>query len=427
MNVPAIRKGRSEGLLWAGFLALLLVLAGLGIGPILRGDTGDFVHFHEAARALHDGRDPYESGSGGYIYPAFLAYAMQPLALLERPTAASLWLVVNTALLGCSIAWGAREMRRRLGEVEPRWLFPAAALLALALTADKVRAAIYLGQTDALMIACWVFALIFLDRKPTVAGFLIGIAGGVKYVALLAIPYFILRRRWRAAATATATFAGTLLLPALTVGWNTNLGYLGRAFAGLGRMVGAGGDASEAANIHGLAWPRSVSVTSALARGVETFGGGRGLVLAGVAVVALIVLAAAAWTYRHERIALWRRVADEPESRPPRTGVVAVEWVGLAVAALAFSPQTTARHMVLLVLLHLLAAVVLMSPRVAADRFRVIGALVLMQAALILPPGGQGLDHWVNAWRAVGGAGWCSLIVFVLLLGPALRTAKRAA
>lgn len=420
---------RLPALLWTALAALLLALAASCVARFLRGQTGDFVHFYEGARAIRDGRDLYNSGTGGYIYPALLAFLFQPLAGLTRPAAAVVWLAVNTALLGVSVVVGVREFRRRLPLPNRQSLIAAAALLAAALTADKFRALLDAGQTDALMIACWVIALRFLDRRPWLAGSMIGLAMSVKYVGVVALLYFIVRGRWRAAAGTIAAFVLMLLLPALSVGWDTNLDYINRAFGGLGRMVGATEAltaGAAAANVHGLTWARSVSVTSAVARAVESIGGGRIWVVMGVAVAALGVLLWSWRQYHREGIALWRRGQAQRESQPPLRGVVAVEWSGLVIAAMAFSPQTEARHMSLMLIPHLLGALLALSLPPGKDRRRVIAALVLMQAALLLPPGGRAMDEWVIAWRALGGAGWCSLAMFLMLLGASLRSAKRS-
>jgi hypothetical protein len=75
----------------------------------------------------------------------------------------------------------------------------------------------------------------------------------------------------------------------------------------------------------------------------------------------------------------------------------------LIFLALAFSPQTTARHMVLLLLINTVAVAVFLAHDAKASRVLLIIAAVLQVAVLSLS------FRAIVAWRAVGGASWCAL------------------
>jgi hypothetical protein len=75
----------------------------------------------------------------------------------------------------------------------------------------------------------------------------------------------------------------------------------------------------------------------------------------------------------------------------------------LIFLALAFSPQTTARHMVLLLLINTVAIAVFLAQDAKASRALLIIAAALQVAVLSLS------FHAIVAWRAVGGASWCAL------------------
>ena len=110
------------------------------------GDTGDFVHFFEAARAMVRGQDIYSSGRGGYIYPPLLAFLYTPLAGLPQNAAAVVLLFCNTALLLGSVFLAVREFARRFGLRIDGWKTAAVALPPSCSSATSSRASCKCGR-----------------------------------------------------------------------------------------------------------------------------------------------------------------------------------------------------------------------------------------------------------------------------------------
>jgi hypothetical protein len=414
-------------ILWGIQFALMAGAIIIVQRTFLRSTTGDFYHFYEAAVAMTKGQDIYTSGRFGYIYPPLIAFAFQPLAAFSEIGAAWVWFFISLTLLGLTIYFFVDEICRRFNAPRDALTTGAIALLGVLLTIDKLRWGFDLGQTDTILMLCFVLSLRWLDTRPILAGIMLGLAANVKYLSLIMLPYLIVRGRWKAAGSTLASFAGFMLLPAISAGWETNLGYIRVALGGMGRMLGGAatpgggvGEAGEAANISDITWGRSVSVTSALHR---LFDGGLMVPIA-LAVICLALLALGAWMYRYYGFALWRSGTAVAESRTPRRALVGIEWIGLIVAALAFSPQTTTRHMAMLLFAHLLAALVLLVPRRGVKRWPVLLAVVLMVLALNLPPGHKPFYAGVEWWRMVGGAGWTSIVMLMLLIWTSLRYAR---
>jgi hypothetical protein len=100
--------GRSQRLRAVIFGALLVVFVGFYIhrnivtaGTYLGKGSSDFSHYHLAARAILEGRSPFEVHN--FDYPPLTAIAALPTAPFEYPTARRLWFVVNhLALAGAA-------------------------------------------------------------------------------------------------------------------------------------------------------------------------------------------------------------------------------------------------------------------------------------------------------------------------------------
>jgi len=393
--------------------------------------TGDFEHFYFGARAMVEGTDLYSSGHVGYIYPPLLALLYTPAAYLSLDAAAIVLLVVNLAL-GLLTAWVAgRAVVERLGSGVTTAAVVLVGAAATVLALDKLKGEYQMWQTNVLVMLMFALALWQLDKRPWLAGLALGLAFNIKYLPVIALPYLLLRRRWGAAAWFVAGIVGFALLPAVLVGWETNLGYLRTAFAGFARLVGADAGAGPRANIDGITAPYSVSITSALARvlgpdrGYEQ-GGAATLALAAAAGVGALYAAMIFWMYRRRGVPalLWPNARHQ--AAPAWRSMIAVEWVGLMVAVLAFGPQTNMRHMSLLLVVFAPAVgLILFAARGVARAPLATGTAVLF-LGIILPPGGETFDGAVRAWRQVGGPSVCALIYYALLVWSGLAHARAA-
>lgn len=423
-------RGLARGAFF-GVVALLAVLTAQAawrflrvenpLGELQTGSSGDFVHYYHAARAVLRGEDIYAAGIRWYIYPPLFAVLLSPLALLPFGVAAAAWTVLNAAFVLASLRVGAGELVRRFDARTDAALVPVVMVIAALVMADKIRADLRLGQSDALVLLAMTLGLVWLGRRPTLCGLAVGLVVNIKYQGLVFLPYLLIRRRWREAAWSAAWSVLLSLSTAIVFGWERNVAYLRASLAGLIEgVIGRVRSGDDRPTVFPLDWERSVSIPSVLARAAGAWGVGEWVVWVGSAVLALGAVGVGWWIYRRRGLDLWR-----PQQA---SAVVALEWCGLIVGVLAFSPQTTSRHLFLLILPALAAAVVLVARRENApsggrSRGVLLAALALLAAGLWLPPGGAGMDRAVNAWRAVGGATWCVLAFYFALLWAALPRA----
>ncbi|MEM7628329.1 MAG: glycosyltransferase family 87 protein [Planctomycetota bacterium] len=421
----ARRKARVA---WALFALLWLGLIAGPASRFVRGAEGDFIHFYQAGRAVLEGTDLYASGRGGYIYPPAPAVLMAPLALVSMGAAGAIWVVIGGLMLCASVVLVTRECVRRVGGAADGALVPIASLLATIAIADKVRGDLRLGQTDPVVLLAIVLALVWAAKRPLLAGVALGLGGLVKYQTIVFVPYFLLRNRWREAGAMLAAAVVGSLLPALVFGWGRNLEYLATGFAGLAEMLGVRTD-RPAASIFPLTWERSVSLPSTFGRLAERLAGEGGepsflIVAGGSGVVAIACLLLGWWMFARRGLGVLWRNGRQDETTPTRRAGVACEWAGLIVAVLVFSPQTTMRHMVLLLIPAALASVLLLRVNWGRARWPLGVAIAIGALALVLPPGGGRWDPLAYDWRGVGGASWVWLVVLFTTIWYALDAAR---
>lgn len=389
---------------------------GRGVAQIPKG-MGDFTHFYAAAEAMLHGKDIFASGTGGYIYPPLIAFAYLPLAKLSFAAAARTDLIINILLSALTLFLGARECARRVGlHARPVVIAVVGAIAAVSM-ADKIRTELRMGQTDVLMLLCFTLGLVWLRRRPTLAGLALGFAFNIKYLPIVLLPYLLVRRRWHA----LGAFVGGILLfaflPALYTGWDTNLHNLGVAYGGLLNLVGLGAT-GPAAQIQSIAAPLSVSVTSAMAR---VFGGesaARRGTLVGLAIGAGF-LGVWALAYRRHKAPIFDWATREPAD-PGVTMLELFEWTSLIIFVLAFSPQTNMRH-IYMTLLPIISGVSLLHAVPPRSRVLVGVSVLVGVLSMNLPPGGGDNDAAVKFWHSHGGPGWGILIMQTGLVWAATR------
>jgi len=275
-----------------------------------------------------------------FVYPPFAAVLFAPLALLPLDLLKVLWTAAGVALL-------AHVVHR----CAPRAGWPVVVLVAVVATAlDPVRTTLYLGQINIVLLA--LVAGDLLGRPGSrLRGVGVGLAAAVKLTPLLFVVYLAATRRWRAAATALATFVaaaglGFVFAPADSV-----------AFWFDGTFLAAN-------RISDVAGPSNHSLNGLLARlGAD---GLPWLAVAGALGIATIGLAVRA-----------HRAGEE---------VLAVTLCGLASAALA--PFAWSHHYVWAVPL----AVLLGGRALAGDRWAAVGlagVLATTLAVITALPGPQ--------------------------------------
>lgn len=401
----------------------------------------DFYEFYSGAEAFANGISPYlpEVGKLGYIYPPLLAFVLQPLTTLSIQTAGPIWLALNVVMLALVLWLGSGEMIKRIGvpcNVLGRLIIIA---IAAALIADKVRSDLNMGQTQIALLLCWILALRWMDRRPLLAGLALGFASNIKYVTLIALPYFLIRRRWKAAISTVVCSVLWALLPAVQIGWSTNIDYLKQAFGGLILMVNPADAAASAARVQPLSGGLSCSITSmavrvlgtelpaSLQRSGNQIDRGLNAASAGAVIATMLLLGGVVWwMYFRARTPFLRSPPPITHAQPPLAALTAVEWAGLLLFILAFSPQTNMRHLALLLPTALCMSAFIVLPIKGLPRWPVILGALLMVAGLIFPPGGMVATSTLQAWRGSAGPIWCALAGFLLLLLTALGAVKRS-
>ncbi|MFF2392086.1 glycosyltransferase 87 family protein [Nocardia sp. NPDC058114] len=192
--------------------------------------------------AMRDGADMYGQlpktsiGIGlPFIYPPFAAIALAPFALLPWGTAKILYVVVSIAAVAWTLYLVARRYHPDRKQVA---LLVTACAVPLAMLLEPVRSTIDFGQVNLLlMVLVATDCLLPKTRYPR--GMLIGLAAAIKLTPAAFVLYFLVRKDYKAAATAAgtgaiATIASFAFLPTeSTRYW----------FGGLGNVSGLSGSA----------------------------------------------------------------------------------------------------------------------------------------------------------------------------------------
>jgi alpha-1,2-mannosyltransferase len=212
---PVVNAERSDRIFTLALMATVFgAIAALFVRELLAVDTVrlDFAVYRQSIQSMLSGRGLYEYSIDAYqtqfpfTYPPFAALVMMPIALMPLATGQAIWTLVQ--LLGCwGLAWLAltRPIPGRLPRTWHGTALLVLAWLALLSSAPVVQSLLY-GQ-----ISLVVVALVVLDFAVVPArfrGILTGIAGAIKLLPLIYLPYFLITRQWRAAANTAFGFVG---------------------------------------------------------------------------------------------------------------------------------------------------------------------------------------------------------------------------
>ncbi|MDF0530484.1 glycosyltransferase 87 family protein [Tsukamurella sp. 8F] len=207
--------------LLAGVVALLIQYAIIpfyappGFGLFANG--GDFWVYRLGAEQVLKGDSLYSLIPPGvsFTYPPMAAILFVPLTFGAPATTSLIWFLLSVAALG-SVVW---RCFRVCGYSRDWKLAVASFGITLAFfDLEAIRGTIWQGQINILIMAIIVWDL----TRPSGArlrGWSVGIAAGIKLTALLFLPYLVVTRQWRAAATAAISAIltvgiGAALLPA---------------------------------------------------------------------------------------------------------------------------------------------------------------------------------------------------------------------
>ena len=400
-----------------------------------RKNPDDFKVVYSAARAMWNQVDIYARTAGMYIYSPFLAFIFQPLAALPEGAAANVWLVLSATIILVASMIAARKVTESwllsAKETDPSvpWLISATALL---LSVGKIRSDLYLGQTDCLIIIGLVGVLWSMDRRPLLAGVAAGATANVKYLALIFVPYFLIKRNYRAAITSIISFLFFFVLPAVEVGFRSMKIYAINAIAVLTKVVGgvdlmnlAAAGRSQKPVVNSAAWSNSVSLTSSVLRFTRSHGvpdsvAATLIVLLFAAIVVAIVLIG-----RHKGVDLLKPTTATTESK--HGGAATIDWAALIVLALVFSPQTTSRHMILLMLVYTVGTGIVLAQKRTSLRILLIVSMLATAVALSLPFRETGFHPGLITLKSIGVASWCALLLIFLIAWIGSRTISETA
>lgn len=183
--------------------------------------TGKFCDLHVyrlGGQYVLDGKPLSQVNYAGtlpFTYPPAAALVFTVLTVLPWPAAAALMTAASEAALAATL-----YVALRLRPV-PAWLSrPAAARLALSSAAafvwlEPVRTTLSYGQVNILLVLLITWDLSRPDRgtdSGRLKGAGIGLAAGLKLTPAIFILYLLATRRYRAAAVASAVFAGTVAI-----------------------------------------------------------------------------------------------------------------------------------------------------------------------------------------------------------------------
>jgi hypothetical protein len=289
------------------------------------------------------------------------------------------------------------------------------------LSAEKIHADLKLGQTDCLMLFGFACVLRWLGSKPWLAGLAVGAAANIKYLSLIFIPYFLIKRNYKAAVASLIWSCAFLVLPAAEVGTKAAARFLATALGALVKMVNpAAHNPGNQAGIPRISWERSVSITSAITRATRSHGATDWLAAMLIGLAFGLVIAGVLFLAGRHGVDLFR---PQTNNRDPGAGaLVSLEWAVLIVVAAIFSPQTSARHLVLLLLVNVVASGLFL--RQTCNRCRLLLALpaILMAVGVSFPPRNVGLDELLWTWRGIAGPSLCAVVLMAAIVSVGSRT-----
>lgn len=192
----------------------------------------DLTVYRGAVLSMIDGHGLYDyvllrpgESSLPFTYPPFAALLFVPMALLPAVVAA--WTTIILSMAACvplAHLVLSRNSRWRGGRIP---LLPLALCSLALLVSEPVAHGVLLGQVSVfLVLATLADACGVLPRRWQ--GVLIGLAGAIKLIPLIFVPYYLITRQWRRAVNAivafgAATAVGFVALPTESTRYWTQL------------------------------------------------------------------------------------------------------------------------------------------------------------------------------------------------------------
>jgi alpha-1,2-mannosyltransferase len=192
----------------------------------------DFYVYHESVQSMLSGKGLYEfsltifDGQFPFTYPPFAALVLVPIALVPVQIGQAIWMAFQL-VLSLGLVWLAlsRPLPGRLPAGWKGWALIVTAWLVVLANAP-ITQSVLLGQLSLTVVG--LVLLDFLVVPPRFRGILTGLAGAIKLLPLIYLPYFLVTRQWRAAANTAGSFFGAtgiafLVLPQESVQFWTEM------------------------------------------------------------------------------------------------------------------------------------------------------------------------------------------------------------
>lgn len=395
-----------------GILFLKLLVAGKNI---------DFYHFYEGSRALIEGRNLYLSGRGGYIYPPFFAFLLIPIAYLPYQAACLVWLFINYILIFIILNLSLKFLTKIYHFPYDKWRYIGIGSLAVLLLYQPIMREILLAQCDTLVLMGIIISLFYLNSKPWLAGIILGVVANIKYQTLIFLLLFLLRGRWRSGVGLLVGVLIGAILPAIKVGWSQNLQYLLSALNGIFYMSNphlALESPDIAAHVSKITWESSISITSGLARIFFDSGWSPLLLLIVMITIIGLFFGFFWWMWRRKGIPFFWRSANHYQNPDYELAIFNLEVNALLVAILIFSPQTTGRHLFLILYINVFAVAMLLLSQKGMSRRPILIGILMSQLGFILP-------KFISSWKYIGGTSWAILFFLSFITWASLKYVNR--
>jgi alpha-1,2-mannosyltransferase len=306
----------------------------------------DFKVYDITASAVLNGVSPYDVATDNgflFIYPPFAALLFAPLVLTSLHVGFVIWTFLSVLALEVA-TWLAMGLVERESATRRAKYTLLATVIGLPTGALVMH--FNVGQITVFLM---LLVLIDLARRPgRFQGIGVGIAAGIKLIPLIFIVYFLLTRRFRAAAVSAASFLATVLIGFLVLPGASNA-WWGGLVLDIGRMNATGPAGAFNQSIHGVLgelpgllsaewlWLALAIVVGIAGLTIATLASRRGMEAAGVMACAVTGLLVSPlswpqhWVWLIPGLALWMWWARRQRSVAHTVGVAAL-WLTSAAA-----------------------------------------------------------------------------------------------
>ncbi len=390
--------------------------------------SGDFKHFYYAAYGIVHDQNIYTSGypftgQHWYAYMPLFAIVLSPLVWLGLGGAGAAWTVINAGLIASCIFIAVRESITRLGMKATPNMLVGVSFLVVLIFMDKLRGELRLGQSDAFVMIWMMLGLMWIGKRPILGGIMLGGSVNVKLQGLVFLPYLIARGRVKnlvGFVIGTVFFA---MVGSLIWGVEQNMQYLSTMLGWVGDLIGFESTTATVAKseLYPLEWERSLAIPSVLARAQLHWGLSESFVKIGTLAMIGVMVAMGWGLYLKRGVGLLKgRNGKKDDGSARGRGLIGIEWSGLIVGMLIFSPQSTVRHFFLAIIVVALGAAILHAEISRKRKMGVAIAMFVFWVSITFPPGGDEFVTATAGWRAVGGAMWALVALYMSVVWAGL-------